>query len=101
LNWYEDHCSKETLVDLVKQIKECTKVMISEFGFSTDDDDLQEQKYGEYISLFKQIKVKDCMAWMWRADYELGPTEPAGTGFNLAKNIQGDPRPAFKLLTNK
>ena len=100
LNWYEDHCSKEILESLVNQIKTYTKVTISEFGFSTDDDQLQEQKYQEYISLFKRIKINECTAWMWRADYDSPNPEPAGTGFNLAKNIQGKPRPAFYLLTN-
>ena len=101
LNWYEDHCSREKLATLVKEGKQYTRIMISEFGFRTDDDQLQTAKYSEYISLFRNIGVKDCVAWMWRADYDSPNPEPAGTGFNLAKNVQGEPRPAFYLLKSK
>ncbi len=101
LNWYEDHFSREKLVSMVKEIKQYTKVMISEFGFRTDDDQLQVEKYREYIRLFGKIGLRDCVAWMWRADYDSPNPEPSGTGFNLAKNVQGEPRPAFYLLKSK
>jgi hypothetical protein len=83
---------------MVNEIREYSEVEISEFGFKTDDDQLQTWKYFEYVSFFGRLKIRDCSAWMWRADYDSPNPEPAGTGFNLAKDFTGEARNAFYFL---
>jgi hypothetical protein len=99
LNWYEDHCTRERLVDIVTEIQAHNRtVMLSEFGYETNDSNLQTDMFAEYLSLFKSICVNDCIAFFWRADYNSPNPPPPGSGFNLAKNVNGDPRPAFCLM---
>lgn len=101
LNWYEEFCSRELLEEMVKEIQGKAPVMISEFGYETMDDLLQKRAYNDYVKFFQKIGIKCMIAWYWRADYDLGTPDPPGTGFNLAKNIDGDPRPAFMKLRSK
>jgi len=98
LNWYENHCSREKLESMLNEIREYSEVEISEFGFKTNNDQLQAWKYFEYVSFFRRLKITECSAWMWRADYDSPNPEPAGNGFNLAKNFMGQPRQAFYFL---
>lgn len=98
LNWYEELCSRERLVEIVAEISKHKTVVISEFGYETDDDTIQADFYSQYLQLFKDIGLKDCIAMFWRADYESPNPPPPGKGFNLAKNLNGEPRPAFCLM---
>jgi hypothetical protein len=98
INWYENHCPKENLTRIINQAKQYTNVMISEFGYNATDDSQQAQQYLGYVDFFRSIGLKDCIAWMWRADYNSPNPEPPGTGYNLAKDISGNPRPAFYYL---
>ena len=98
LNWYENHCSREKLENMINEIRKYSDVEISEFGFKTDDDHLQAWKYFDYVNFFKRLKITECSAWMWRADYDSPNPEPAGFGFNIAKNFLGEPRQAFYFL---
>ncbi|MGA2308427.1 MAG: cellulase family glycosylhydrolase [Candidatus Bathyarchaeia archaeon] len=101
LNWYEENCSRYILEENVRNISQHKPVMISEFGYKTDDDQLQAIAYSDYIHLFRSLGIKDCIAWYWRADNDRGDDPPqAGKGYNLAKNLQGEPRPAFLLMEN-
>jgi hypothetical protein len=101
LNWYEEFCSRELLTDMVSDIQDYVPVMISEFGFETDDDSLQEVSMVEYLDLFDQVYPRSVVAWYWRADYENGSPEAPGLGFNLAGTVEGSPRPAFNILCIK
>lgn len=98
LNWYEDYCTRGRLSDIVAEIRAHRMVMLSEFGYQTDDDELQTDVYAEYLGLFKSIGVSYCTAFFWRADYTSPNPTPPGFGFNLAKNVEGEPRSAFCLL---
>jgi hypothetical protein len=98
LNWYEEHCPVELFEEVMANVSAYKPVLISEFGYSSDDDQLQADMYSRYLQLFKETGVTDCIAWYWRADYEFGDPPPPGKGYNLAKNLQGEPRPAFFLM---
>jgi hypothetical protein len=98
LNWYENHCPRANLTRIVNHACQYTQVMISEFGNNTADDAQQAQQYLGYVEFFRNLGLKDCIAWMWRADYNSANPEPPGTGFNLAKDTLGTPRSAFYYL---
>jgi len=105
LNWYENetrNCTRQLLESLIPEIRQHTQVMISEFGLDTAawncTDQDQADKYSEYLALFKELGINDIIAWMWRADYNSPNPQPPGAGFNLAKNVEGEPRPAFYLM---
>jgi hypothetical protein len=95
LNWYEEFCSRELLRDMISDIKKHAPVMISEFGYETNNDMLQDEKYRDYVELFSKTNVQCIIAWYWRADYYLGSPSGPGLGFNLADNVEGNPRSAF------
>jgi len=99
-NWYEEYCSRELLADIVSEISEYSSVIISEFGLETDEDVPQTKTYLDAIDIFRNLDIRHCIAWYWRADYNLGAQPPPGTGFNLAKNVDGDPRPAFYIVVS-
>jgi uncharacterized repeat protein (TIGR02543 family) len=101
LNWYEDHCSSESLAHIVSDGRQhgCN-VVLSEFGSNATDDVDQASDYKRYLAFFRCLGLNDCIAWMWRADYHLGGPDLPGVGYNLAKNVEGTPRPAFRLLTD-
>ena len=82
----------------MKEARDHLPVVISEFGCESDDDVVQRDAYSDIISFFGNLGVKRCIAWMWRADYDLGNPDVPGTGFNLADNVMGVPRPAFYEL---
>jgi hypothetical protein len=107
LNWYEDQGYDETsLAQLIPQIQEHERVMISEFGYNkTTDDSLQAAKFREYITLFEKAGVEEISAWIWWADswptfhYTVpNPPDVPGIIYNLAKSWDGTPRSAFYLL---
>ncbi len=100
LNWYENYCPKANLTRMVNYASQYTHVMISEFGGNAADDTEQAQQYIEYVEFLRSLGLKDCIAWMWRADYNSPNPEPPGTGFNLAKDTSGTPRPAFYSLVS-
>ncbi|MGA2309811.1 MAG: hypothetical protein ABSG57_09735 [Candidatus Bathyarchaeia archaeon] len=100
LNWYEEHCSDENFSKVRENVSAHKPVWISEFGYSSDDGQLQAGKYSGYLQLFKEKGVTVCFPGYWRADYELGDPLGPGKGYNLALNLQGDPRPAFFLMEN-
>ena len=108
LNWYEVYCSRELFSDVVEDVSAHTKVIVSEFGTNVTDDHAQADLYRQYVDLFHSLGIRDCIAWMWRADNSStsnpeGPIEDEqlrwinGT-YDLAKNWDGEPRTAFYLL---
>ncbi len=98
LNWYELHCPRANLTRIVNQASQNTNIMISEFGANAANDDQQAQQYQNYVAFLRSLGLKDCIAWMWRGDYNSPNPEPPGTGYNLAKDTSGTPRPAFYCL---
>lgn len=98
LNWYEVYCSRELFSDIVEDASSHTEVIVSEFGTNVTDDYDQADLYRQYVDLFHSLDIRDCVAWMWRADYDGSEVEPPGVGYNLAKDFDGTPRPAFYLL---
>lgn len=101
VNYYEEFCPPENFTRIIStaQQNNCP-VIVTEFGSETDDDAAQTSEYQEILTLFRNLGITDCIAWMWRADYNSDNPEPPGIGFNLAKYTDGTPRPAFNLLTN-
>jgi len=101
LNWYEYYCSSESLAHIVSDAHQhgC-QVVLSEFGSNATSDAVQTSDYLRYLALFRSLGLNDCIAWMWRADYNSANPEPPGTGYNLAMNVDGMPRPAFRFLSN-
>lgn len=107
LNWYENEtmnpCTPSALTDIVADINAHGRsVFISEFGYETDDDSLQNQMYGRCICLFRNTTgISLCSPWYWRADYNNGAPI---SNYNLARNVTSNlrpvfmPRPAFYLL---
>ena len=98
LNWYENEArgyTREVLGEVVSEIKQHSSALLSEFGFETDEDELQASFYHEYLEFFKSVGLRDCIAWMWRADHVSPNPQPPGGGYNLAGDVYGEPRTAF------
>ena len=101
VNYYERYCPSENLTRVVtKAQKNNCKVIITEFGSNSTTDADQASDYQRILGLFRNLGLTDCIAWMWRADEVHPSPDPPGQNFNLAKNVDGTPRPAFYLLTN-
>jgi len=86
------------LTRIVNIAQKQTQVFISEFGSKTDDDLTQAVDFAKNIRFFKSIGLKDCVAWMWRADHDSPNPSPPGFDYNLAKSINANPRPAFYIM---
>jgi len=101
LNYYEYYCPSENLTRIVLDAQQSGyAVVISEFGSNATDDVNQASDYQRILGLFRSLGLTDCIAWMWRADYDLGGPDLPGFGYNLAKDVDGTSRPAFLLLDN-
>ena len=99
LNWYEDYCSAESLANIVSEAQEHGgNIVMTEFGSNATEDADQASDYQRHFGLFRSLGLTDCIAWMWRADYNLGAPDLPGVGYNLAKDVDGTPRSAFLLL---
>ena len=99
LNYYEIYCPSENLTSVVlgAQQNGC-RVVISEFGSNATADSDQADDYKRILGLFNSLGLIDRIAWMWRADYYSPNPDPPGVGYNLAKDVNGTPRKAFRLL---
>jgi parallel beta-helix repeat protein len=99
LNWYEYYCPSENFTHVVldAQQKGCP-VILTEFGSNATIDTEQASDFQRHLALFKSLGLTDYIGWMWRADYNLGNPDLPGAGYNLAKDVEGTPRPAFLLL---
>jgi hypothetical protein len=99
LNYYEIYCPSENLTRVVSGAQQngC-RVVISEFGSNATGDDGQEDDYKRILGLFNSLGLADRVAWMWRADYDSGEPDLPGVKYNLAKDANGTPRKAFRLL---
>ena len=91
--------NRELVREMVTQVyANNSYVMISEYGLSTDDDCTQFDAFERDIRYFDDMEVDYCVAWYWRADYDQGIPEGPGSGYNLASTIEGEARPAFRLI---
>jgi PKD repeat protein len=72
--------------------------MVSEWGYSTNRDDLQNEKFVTYIDLFKTLEIKWTLAWLWRSDSRIDNPGTLGKGYILCKNTDGVPRKAFYAI---
>jgi hypothetical protein len=99
LNWYENYCSTESLAHVVSDAQQHNcNVVLSEFGSNATTDAAQTHDYQRYLALFRTLGLRECSAWMWRADYDKGEPDLPGVNYNLARDVDGTPRPAFLLL---
>jgi len=48
--------------------------------------------------LFKSLHIPEATVWFWRADYNYGEPSAPGESYNIAKSVDGTPRPAFYTL---
>jgi hypothetical protein len=74
-------------------------VWITEFGYLSDDDELQRQKILTSMNFFYTLRVEGVIPWFWRCDYipkgyDENPGQ-VGKGMNLCKDFSGTPRPAL------
>jgi hypothetical protein len=69
-------------------------VLITEFGFQSDDDALQAEYYKKTLDAFDTMPVSGWIAWNWN-QFDLNAV---GKGWNLLKTPQGEPRPAYEEL---
>jgi hypothetical protein len=101
LNFYTKTFSENNMQEAVIKAKSLGKqVWVTEFGYSGSNDTAQEQDYTSYVAYFKTLGVDAIVPWVWKADS--GTTtnpEPVGGGYNLAKDAEGDPRPAWYAFT--
>jgi endo-1,4-beta-mannosidase len=100
LNWYEHLYPIANLTSLVSEVSSNRPVMITEFGYESDDDEAQQLAYQRYITLLSDLELSGAIAWFWRADYASEDPDPPGFGCNLAKNVSGDARPAFYVFSS-
>ena len=77
------------------------QVWITEFGFSSNDDQVQASDYATSINLFKTLPVNGYIAWFWRGDSPLENPGRPGEGYNLCANATtNEGRLAYQELVN-
>jgi len=76
------------------------KVQITEFGYATSDDAVQEAMYYEYVGFFMGLpNVSGWLSWGWDSSYD--PSSPSWTAigeYSIDLPSTGTPRPAFYVL---
>lgn len=76
------------------------EVWITETGCRSDDDEFQRARVKWLIDYFRTLPVKAVLGWCWQSD----ETDPSaeygypGRRFNLCKDVDGNPRPAYYEL---
>lgn len=107
LNYYKCYCPIENFTRVILNAQEINcPVIITEFGSNATDGDQQDttkivKDYQGNLTLFRSLGLTDCLAYMWRAENDLGNPNLPGYGWNLALDIIGTPSPAFYLLDNE
>ncbi len=78
------------------------EVLITEFGWPSDDDAEQARAYEEMLSVYKSLPLMGWLAWAWNSEKETGGgcLRP-GMGFNLCKDFEGRPRRAYFVLVGR
>jgi hypothetical protein len=70
------------------------QVLITEFGYKSDDDNTQVNYFKKSIDAFNTMNLAGCIAWSW----EQFDGTNLGKGYNLLGDDQGNPRPAYQEL---
>lgn len=101
ISWNSWSKFKAGLGDIVQQASSLgRKVQMTEFGYSTSDDAVQEAVYSEYIGVFKYLpNVSGWLSWGWDSSYD--PSSPTWTAigeYAIDLPSTGTPRPAFYVL---
>lgn len=78
-------------------IQEGKEVLITEFGFKSDNDTLQSQYYEKTIKVFNELPITGFLAWNWN-HFELSNL---GKGYNILKDMEGNPRQAYYEIIDK
>ena len=77
-----------------------TKVQITELGFPTPNDALQEAVYNQYSDVFKTLpNLSGWLSWGWDSSYD--PNHPSWSAigeYSIDARSTGIPRPAFYVL---
>ena len=97
INYYESYTSLDSFKDIIQHYSG-KKIIVSEFGFNSNDDAVQAYKIKGIVKMFQELKISEWNAFMWRADQNYGVPELPGEGYNFALNENGDPRVAFNSL---
>ena len=76
-------------------------VQITEFGYSTPDDAVQEAIYREYVGIFQQTpNLTGWLSWGWDSSYDPNnPTWAAIHFYSIDVQATGTPRPAYSVLS--
>ncbi len=71
-------------------------VLITEFGYPSDNDSIQADFYNTTLNLLDKLPVMGWMAWNWN-QYD---SNDVGKGWNLLKDQNGNPRTAYIEMLN-
>ncbi|MEM5871753.1 MAG: dockerin type I domain-containing protein [Candidatus Aenigmatarchaeota archaeon] len=69
-------------------------VWIAEFGFSSNDDNVQATNYKKILDIFKTLPIKGVIAWHWQSPLP----QDLGKDFDISKDVNGNPRLAYYEL---
>jgi len=76
------------------------KVQITEFGFPTSNDAVQQAVYYRYTDFFKTLaNLSGWLSWGWDSSYD--PNHPSWSAigeYSIDEHSTGTPRPAFYVL---
>jgi hypothetical protein len=88
------NCNRTRCNDEWTAIKAKGKLLfIGGMGDSSANDTTQANNYKGQLDDFKLRGVDGCACWFWKSTDEFG-------GFNICKNTNGEPRPAFYTLAS-
>jgi hypothetical protein len=102
INWYESYYSITDFKALINSMKSHGKdIMIGEWGYSTNDDEAQYSKFVTYLNVFKELEIKETLAWLWRSDSaKIANPGSIGKGYIICKNADGEPRKGFYAIAD-
>ena len=93
---------KAGLADITRNASTLGKtVQVTEFGYSTPDDPVQESIYREYVGIFEQTpNLSGWLSWGWDSSHDPNnPTWSAIHDYSIDVQATGTPRPAYYALT--
>ncbi len=99
--WNNWNKYKTGLFDVAREASALGKpVQITEFGYSTPDDAVQEAIYREYVSVFEQTpNLIGWLSWGWDSSYDPNnPTWSAIHDYSIDVQSTGTPRPAYYVI---
>ncbi len=88
-----------TAGDVLGSAQKGKPVIITEFGYTSNDNNLQEANFRTMVDLFKSLPLDGWTAWEWRCDW-VSDNVPIGEGYNRCASAGGTPRPAYYEIMN-